>query len=469
MADGISFSGLGSGIDFGQIKDAILAERMRPVNQLQNKSSLLGKKSESLKQLNGLLAGLTTAAEALTNRELGDGRVASSGDTGVVIATATNEAVTGGLEVDVVRLATRFTQATAAGKYSAEDAVVVSDTTRAATFELRKGGAPTGTVITLDPNDPTSPKKTLKDLRDEINKANAGVTAAIVEVSGSGTAKDYQLVLTSTANGTAGKVELVETTAGGSNTNLGALQTLSVANLDAEVKVNGLTITRSTNSIADAVTGLTLNLKKVGATTVSIGASSEVTDKLQSFVQAYNGVQDFIAAQYRKDGSGRPTGLLAGDPTLRGVQRQLREAVGASSTTNGGQFTSLAEIGLTTQSDGKLKLDTAMLDGKLKDYLGDVKALLAGKTTNETGLAQALHNSYDGLSDSITGAVQTAINGYQSSIKSLDRSINDQLQRINTLRGTLTRQMAAADAAIGQLNGQGTALTNVIKSLEPRK
>lgn len=464
MAGAISFSGLGSGLDFSKLVDAAVADRMRPVTRLQTRSADLTKRSDALKQLNGKLAALTEAAKALTAQDLGTGRLSLSSDTKIVAATNTSAAAPGTINLNVTRLASNFTQSSRA--YASSAGAVLAGGATEATFELRKGGATSGAPITI-----TSANDTLTGLRDAINGANAGVTAAVVDVDGKGT--QFKLVLSSSETGSAGRVELIETTATGTGADLG-LTALNVtggdySQLDASLQVNGLLITRSSNNISDAVSGMTFGLKGTGAATVSVTANtSEVTQKLQSFVAAYNDVQDFVAAQYKTDGGGRPTGVLAGDPTLRTVQQQLREAVGATAAGNGGAFTNLTQIGLGRDNSGKLTLDTAMLGDKLSKSPADVKALLAGKSAGNTGIAHSLYDSYNRLSDTLTGAVQTAISGYQNSVKSIDKSISDQLARIETMRDSLSRQFAAADAAINQLNGQGTSLTNILDSLKPK-
>jgi flagellar hook-associated protein 2 len=465
MATGINFNGLGSGIDFSKLSEAILAERARPMTQLQAKSDTFNNRSAALKQLNASLATLAEAANALTNRELGSGRVATSSAVTVATASSASTAAPATLNLTVTRLATSLTQASRV--YATSSTAVLAGGATTATFELRKGGAATGTAITID-----SANNTLAGLRDAINNANAGVTAAIVDADGSGA--QNKLILTSTATGAAGSVQLFETTATGTaaDLNLASLNPPGAINdfsaLDAAFSINGLSVTRSTNTVSDAVSGVTFELKSAGSSTVTVSANTaEVSQKLAAFINAYNNVQDFIAGQYKKDGKGRPTGVLAGDPTLRTVQQQLREAVSASSTTNGGALTELTQIGLGRDADGKLTLDSAVLNGKLSSSFSDVQALLSGKTASQTGLANSIYDSYNRLSDKITGVVQTAINGYEDSIKTLDRSIDRQLSILTTLRQTLSRQFAAADAAIGQLNGQGTALSNVLKSLEP--
>lgn len=467
MASAINFSGLGSNIDFSLIRDAVVAERMRPVTQLQSRSASLDNRSGALKALNGLLASLTSASSDLTDRTLGTGRSASSSDSSVVTASATTAASVGNFNLTVDRLATRLTQASMS--FTAITDPILAGGATSATFELRLGGALTGPAITID-----STNNSLEGLRDAINGAtDTGITASIVDLSGDGT--QNQLVLNSTATGTSGRVELVETTATGTGDALtlrslnppGAVGDFSA--LNAQFTLNGLALTRSSNTIAGAVAGVTFNLQKAGTATVGITQAADVADKLQTFVDAYNAVQNVIASQYQTDANGRPKGLLAGDPTLRMIQQQLRDSLNAVSTSNGGAFTNLADIGLGRNENGELTLNTSMLNSKLQSNLGDVTALLFGKTESDTGLFNSTHSAFKNLSDTVTGTVQHAINGYQSSIKSLNKSIADQMQRISLLKESLTRQFAAVDAAIGQLNGQGSALTGILNSLNAKK
>jgi flagellar hook-associated protein 2 len=463
MANEISFSSVGSGIDFGVIRDAIIAQRSRPVQLLQNRANEYTTRIDSLKQLNTALATLTSAAEGLTNRDLGTGRSVTTSDANVVTATATSAANLGSVEINVNRLATNLTQSSRS--FTATTAPVLAGGATTATFELRKGGAASGTSITIDANN-----NTLEDLRDAINNANAGVTASIVDVTGNGTGN--QLVLSSKETGASGRVELVETTSTGTLTDLN-IRSLNppdndFSKLDASLSLNGLTISRSTNSISDAVTGVTFNLKKTGSSTIGVTQSSEIENKLRTFINAYNGIQEVVASQYKKDSRDRPTGILAGDPTLRTVQRELRDSVSAESADNGGTFTSLTEIGITRDNDGKLSLDSGVFNEKLKSNPDDVKALLFGKTEDDKGIFQKFQTASAGLSDSVTGSVQTAIKGYESSLKNLNGTIAQRIESINQLRTSLIKQFSVADSLIGQLNGQGTALNSVIKSLEPR-
>lgn len=461
MASNVSFSGIGSGIDFGVIRDAILDQRSRPVTQMQTRVSNYNSRIDSLKQLNTALAALTSAAEALTNRDLGTGRSATTGDATITTATATSTANLGSYDINVTRLASTLAQASRS--FSSTTAPVLAGGATTATFELRKGGAAEGVSITID-----STINTLAGLRDAINAQGAGITASIIDINGDGTGQ--QLVLNSKETGAAGRVELVETTSTGTldDLNIRSLNPIDsdFTKLDAALTVNGLSVTRSTNTITDVVAGVTLNLKKAGSTTIGVTQSTEIENKLRGFINAYNTIQDAIASQYKKDSKNRPTGILAGDATLRNVQQQLRGAFSAASNGNGGTLTSLADIGITTTETGALALDSAAFNNVLKSNPDDVKSLLFGSTEENKGLFNGIFEAASGLSDSVTGTVQTAITGYQSSVSSLNDTIGKRLETLARLKTSLTNRFSVADAAIGQLSGQGTSLTNIIKSLQ---
>lgn len=460
MASTVSFSSVGSGIDFDSVRTAIINQRSVPITQMQTKAAGYTNQAAALRQLNGMLATLTTATQNLTDRSLGTGRGATVADTTVATATASSTASLGKFNLDVSRLATSLTQSSRS--YTSTTDPIIAGGGSSATFELRTGGAASGVEITLD-----STNNSLAGLRDAINAKNAGVTASIVDINGDGT--NQQLVLNSTATGASGRVELVETSATGTGADLN-LRSLNLpdgdfSKLDAAFSINGLNLTRSTNDIFNAVTGVNLSLKKVGSTAVETTQSSEISDKLTDFVKAYNAIQDFMATQYTKDAQNRPTGILAGESTLRNVQQQLSSLVGNRSEDNGGTLSSLAQLGITTDESGKLSLDSATLNTQVNTNIDNVKSLLYGKTSADTGIFQSAYNTSNSLSDNITGSVITAINGYQNSVTRLNDTIANRTEIMTRLSDTLKRQFAAADAAIGQLNNQNTSITNIIKSL----
>lgn len=461
---GASFSSIGSGIDFSAIADAIVAQSARPIVQLQSKRSQMSGRSDALKQLNAKLVSLTEATRALTDQNLGSGMSAISSNSTTLTASVSGTPAAGTHVITVDRLATSLAQASRS--YATTTTSILAGGATEATFELRKGGAASGTPITI-----TAANDSLEGLRDAINDAKAGVTASIVDVTGDGTGN--QLVLNSTETGAAGRVELVETTATGTGADL-TIRTLNPAgapadfnDLNASLTINGLAISRSTNTVSDALDGVSLTLKEEGTSSLKVSQNtSAIEGKLIAFVDAYNAVVDFAAAQYAPNSAGQPGGILAGDSTLRSVQQQLRNALNAFSTANGGSLSSLTEIGLGRSETGKLTLDKTVLNDKISTSFADVQALLSGADDTKTGLANSILAVAEGLSDSVTGQVQKAIDGYKSSIAGIDKSIAAQQERLEALRASLKQQFAIADAAIGQLNGQGSAVSAALKALE---
>lgn len=458
---GISFSGVGSGIDFNAVRDAIINQRSIPIQQLQSRANKYNSRTESLKEFNLLLVTLTNAANDLTNREVGTGRSASTSDASIATATASSAAGLGSINLTVTRLASSFTQASRS--YSSIDSPLLAGGATTGTFELRLGGAAEGTEITID-----SSNNSLAGLRDAINNADAGVTASIIDLTGDGT--QQQLVLNSVETGASGRVELVETSSTGTGTDL-TLRSLNpidgdLTKLDASFSINGLSVVRSTNNVSDAVAGLTLSLKKVGTTFVDVTRSNDIEEKLETFVTAYNAVQDFISEQYKKDKDNRPTGVLAGEAILRSIQKQVGGIAGISSSDNGGTLTSLSQIGITVDGSGKMQLDKDILNEQIGENVQDVRALLYGNETDQIGIFERGYEVLNDLSDSITGSVQNAINGYESTVRNLNETIAKRTEILENMRDILTRRFAAADAAIGQLNNQGSAITNFMKTLQ---
>jgi flagellar hook-associated protein 2 len=409
----------------------------------------------------------------LTDRTLGTGKIASSTNVNALTVTSGAGVGLGNTNVNVIRPATQYTEASQ-GYAATTTPILNNDAVTGAplptTFVLRKGGTTDLSTFTID-----ATNNSLVGLKDKINSEaaanNLGVSASIVF---NGT--QQQLILTSTQTGTAERIQLVETPPVPEAQTALALNTLNAgvtpgdySVLDASLTVNNLPITRSSNTISDVVPGLTLNIKGAGSSTVQvINNTGPFTDKVSNFVDAYNAVQDFVAAQYKAGEDGRPGGALVGDPTLRSVQQQLRGALQAVSADNGGAFRNLTDVGFGRDDAGKITFDKAIFDQKLTSSFNDVQALFSGQTTSQKGLANSILALTETLSDSVSGSVASAIKGFTTSIANIDKSLADYNYRLDALRESLTRQFAEVDAAINQMNGQGKSLTSIIDSLKPR-
>jgi len=239
----------------------------------------------------------------------------------------------------------------------------------------------------------------LQDIRDKINQLNSGsnatgVTASILKVGSS----DYRLILTADDTGlTNGVVNLAgaDLDAAGNLANLqlgavaqGNARTTLQAAADATLDVDNITITRESNTISDAISGYTLDLLNAEpATTITVTTSvdeSAVKDKIQSFVDSYNEVMDFINDQMTYDPETKTSGVLSSDSLLRSIKSQLADSLLQAVPGLASDRNSLAMIGVEPDSKGHLGINSTILDDFLATDPGAVRDVFAasGSSTN---------------------------------------------------------------------------------------
>jgi flagellar hook-associated protein 2 len=234
----------------------------------------------------------------------------------------------------------------------------------------------------------------LAELRDAVNAQQSGVKASIIN-DGAG-ATPFRLVLTSVNAGVANTFTVSDTTKLGAGTagavlNLGTDATNGVAK-DTEFTYNGIALKSSSTTISEAIPGLSLNILKIGSTSVTVtDDNSGFKTTIKAVVSAFNSFNDFFGAQTKLDttGAGRPP--LASDPLLRSANRQLRSLF-LSSHAGSGSLDELLDFGISLDRQGKLQIDEAKLDAVLSSKRADVAAFFSG----DSGFAKKITNSIDG-------------------------------------------------------------------------
>lgn len=378
----ISSLGIGSGVLTSDLVDKLVAAERRPTEQRLDFNQ---QRSEALISAYGKLRSAVTELR-LPMRQLSapDNLKAFSGSSsndGVAVTVDSTKASTGSYSVQVDSLAKA--QSLASGTFADKDSTSVGT----GTLTLQVGDETK--TLTID-----SSNDTLQGLANEINEAGIGVSAGVVD-TGSG----FRLVVSSQETGTANEISISVTDDDGSDTDTAGLSqfvydgttnnlTQTVAAQDAVVQINGIQITRSSNTIDNAVEGLTFELKKEGITSeVKVSQDlGKVADRVKGFVDKFNELQSTI-----KDLSGfnAETGqgsLLTGDSTVRNIQSQLREVLtrivpGLEDSS----VRSLADIGITTNFEtGGLEFDSARFKDQLAKNPDDVTALFAeqGRATD---------------------------------------------------------------------------------------
>jgi flagellar hook-associated protein 2 len=296
---------------------------------------------------------------------------------------------------------------------------------------------------------------TLSQLRDAINDApdNTGVSATIINENST----SHRLVLTATQTGNDNAINLSFT--GTLGTDLGLSDINDRTKLDSELLVDGLyTITRSGNTISDAISGITLNLKKETTGAVQLNVSRDtasVTDSVQAFVDAYNELQSTIDSL-----SGKGNDLEA-DNTLSNIENQVKAVFNTPPNAINSSYSYLSEVGVSFQRDGKLSLDSAALQKAIDSDFAGMAELFANDNQGYLFRVDALVSS---LSQS-DGLIGTRQDGLNTSIDSVDQRILDMQYRLDLRRKGLLDQFTALDALMGDLKGTSNFLTQQLATL----
>lgn len=387
----ISVSGVGSGLDINKIVTDLVAAESQPATQrLDRREASIQAELSAIGSLKGALSEFRDTVSGLRNATKFLGMKATVGNEALLGASTTTAAQPGSYSVQVEKLAQA--QKLASGSFAS-----IGDTIGTGTLTFTFGTydsvgdtftentAKPAKTLTIDPSN-----NTLAGLRDAINNADLGVRASIVN-DGSG----YRLVLASNETGAKNGLKITVSDGDGNDTDANGLSQLAfdpttagvknltqtVAAQDAELIVDGLTITSASNSVVGAVQGVTLNLKSAQpgvATELTIAHDTgTVQESVESFVKAYNTLTGLINEMTAYNPITREKGALLGDASVRSVTGQLQRIIGAVVPGSSGALRSLADIGISTQKDGTLALDTAKLQKAVETDTQGIAALFA--------------------------------------------------------------------------------------------
>jgi len=488
----ISSLGVGSGLDLGSLVSGLIDAERAPVAQrlaakeqnLTAELSGFGLLRSSLAQFQSSLSGLQSAT-AFNAKD-----VALSNDS-IFSATVENFADVGSYAVEVTALA----KAQSLASNAATAFTTVDDIVGEGTLTIQFGSTTTG-PYSFTPDSGQSPQvidvsaangnNTLSGLRDYINDNDYDVQASIVN-DGSG----YRLVLSSERTGALNSMEITVTGDGDGNNNdnaglsqlafnAAAQTSLSqtVAAQDAALSINGLNITRDSNTVTAAINGVTLDLLKAEVgTIVNLELSeslTQVTASINGFVEAYNSLVENIDSLTAYNPETRQGSILIGDFTVRSIGSQIRNEIFGSVAGLGGNIKSLVDIGITTTSSGKLDVDSSKLKDALTDYGSEVEALfsLQGSTTDSgvqylASTSETRTGSYAVSVSSVLTQGVLAGSGTVDSLRVRNNSNNMTLlvDGFSTGNITLTNGNYASEAALAaEIETQINAASNLVSN-----
>lgn len=439
---GLSFGSAtsGQGFDVTTTVTQIMAAESAIETPWQNQLTTLQSQDTVLSSIGTDLSSLATSLQPLTDFDgvFAEKQGSSSNTDVLTLSSAATTAIAGSHTVSVTSLATTssWVSSTVA---SAGDTLSGSLTIGSTTFDTDTDG-----------------DNTLTSLSAAINAANIGVNASVItDSSGS------RLSLVSTTSGAAGQLSVTATDASGaspltdassSSTTAGAMSfTNPQVGTDAQLTVDGVSITSGSNTISNAIPGVTFVITAASTSPVQVEITNDNADiesAVSSFVTAYNKVAADITTQEGNDSSGNAEPLY-GSPTLSLLQSTLSSALFGG--TASGSIGNITQLGLTVNSDGTLSLDTDTLDSALNSDFSDVTGFFQNTGSFGQTMTTALNNVGTSAPD---GAIYLAQQQNSTEESALNTNITNENTLLATQKTTLTNELNQANEVLQSIPEQ---------------
>jgi flagellar hook-associated protein 2 len=356
--------------------------------------------------------------------------------------------------------------------FSDSSSSVVSGSDFTLSLTTLNTSSPTPVSITIPAN------STLIGVKDAINSANAGVTAQIIDSGVQGSADRYKIMVTGQP-GASNAFTLSSSFEGiqfNTNQTPGQSDSTLQPAINANIVVDGISYSRSSNTIPDVVPGVTFDLlsETVGSS-ASIQLSRDTTDlktKIDKVVSTFNDFQSFINIATDPKSTDPDFGATLSKISIgKSVQSKLKQLIfGTAGSTANTSVRGLRDLGVKLQQDGTLTLDATIFQKVSTANYDQVVTMFSGKSLqNEKG------STTDGVAVSLTGWVKTLVSaqgpllqGSQNDSTKVTKYQDDltKLQtRMDSLLARYTKQFAAMDAIVGQSNTLKTSLTSTFDGM----
>lgn len=483
----ISSAGLGSGLDVNSIITQLMNVEKQPLVALDTKEATYQAKLSAFGGLKGAVSSLQTAALALKSSTLYASMTASSSSTSVATASANTAAAAGTYAIQVIDRAQA--QSISSKAFASLTADVVTNAVdgkikiELGTFTPAVVAPPAPASFVADPArtavtiDIAANQSSLQEIRDKINDANAGVKANIVYVGSSG----YKLTLTANDTGVKSSIKLTvmdtNDTVLTNNADLAQLSfdptlaagagnefDINAYAQDAHLKIDGLDIYRSTNTISDAITGVTLTAIAAGTSTLTVSRdTASVTTAFSSFVKAYNDTSKQLRDLTAYNATTGQGSLLTGDSGARGLQTALQGLITATRKSAASGFRQLSDLGVAMQRDGSLAFDSSKLTSALSSG-GDVATMMTSTSNTDTGLATRMSSVLSGLLAD-NGLLASRTDGIQRSIEDIGDRRTALERRLLQIEKRYRTQFSSLDSLVASMQRTSQYLSQQLANL----
>jgi flagellar hook-associated protein 2 len=477
----VSSLGVGSNLDLSGLLDKLAASESQPLVALQKQQVSYTAKLSAYGTLQNALSNFQAAASKLAGAGLFQGATVASSAADVLAASADSTAVAGSYAVSVTQLAQAqslvsggVASTTSAIGAGAATTVTIDFGSIAGTLDAASGTYNAGATFAADAARPpvsltiASTNNTLAGIRDAVNKTTGiGVTASIVN---DGTTNRLVLTSTSTGQKSSMRISVSGDAAVGS---LLANDPTAAQNLkqtaaagDVALMVNGIAVTSATNTVKEAVQGVTMTLAKTGLSTLTVSRdNASVESAVGAFVNAYNSLQGTATQLTKYDVAKKSGAALVGDSTLRSIQTSIRSAL---NTPQAGALKVLSKVGVSFQKDGTLAFDASKLKTAFADNRDAVVELFAGTAGGSTGYGTQLA-ALVGTLTGTDGKLSNASAGVKTTLKSLDTRYAATEVSVQAKVARYRAQFTQLDLLMAKMNSTTSYLTQQFAAMTPSK
>jgi flagellar hook-associated protein 2 len=454
--------GAGSGIDVKALAQSLVdAEKTPKKERIDEKIAKTEAKITGFGAVKFALSELKTAFAKINDASDFTSIQPSNTQPSAFGITASSTAQAGSYSIEVLQtaLAQRTSSSTFADRATSLNGGAAFD------LNLTMGGVSKGAIAVVNP--------TPAGMVSAINGAKLGVTAQLIN-----TGNGFNVVVT-------GQTGATQNFSLSSDNRSGSTPVVPVSGVsfatplqtatDASFKVNGLAVTRSSNTVNDVIDGVTLNLfaNTTGAARLDLNRDTAgIKDNIKGLVTAYNDFEETLkvlgdrASEVEEFG-----GVLAGESLLQSVRNQVRTLVTNTSNTPGTNIRAARDVGLSLDRFGKLTLDETKLDAALQNNFNEVSTMFTAGTSNKSiyssapaGLAGEAINSIEKMLLS-TGLIETQSKNATTQIGKYKEELTALNERMEKLLSRYMSQFSVMESIVGNSKSMRDGLKGTFEGM----
>lgn len=465
MSD-LSIGGLATGIDSKTLISQLMYLEREPERVLLRKRTTIQSKLDEFGKINLAMTTFKGVVDAMNSSSEFTAKSSSVGDSTILSASASSTALVGSHTIQVTTLAKSQQQVSNQGF---SDSTALNFGTGSITLTDTTGSGGTKTV-NID-----STNNSLTGIASAINSSGLNVVASVINTGDP--AGPYKLQI---AGKDANTYSVSAALAGGTNNTLTFTETIAAAK--ASFKVDGINITKDSNTITDVIEGVTFTLLKDGGATTTLAVNNDtaaLTKKVNDFVNAYNEAMALLNKQSDFNSSTKKAGVLSGDATVRTLKTQLQSMISRPVSGATGIYSTLSQIGVRTdRQTGKLTVDSEDLSDALSDNFDSVVELftrnsgVSGLDLDKYGVAEQFTkkleeftHSYIGPNSDGNGLIATRVYGLNKAVDDINDQVDAMESRMEQKEDNLKKQYAALESLVSSLTNQGNSMIAMLNKL----